>query len=154
MGNMVVLEAPRFYPTLEEFVDFSGYVEKIEEEVDDYGLCVVVPPKGWAPRKREKYDDLDEVTVQKPIRQEFTGSKGVYYCLLLESRSLPVKEFKTSAEQFAKRFGPENNIRGLNGKGMYEQKRRYGTEDPYSLFCSVPHEQPQCWDLTRRAISL
>lgn len=118
VGEMVgVLEAPRFYPSAEEFSDFSGYVERIEKDVGDFGLCVVVPPSGWKPRKSGRYDDVDEMSVQKPIRQEFTGSKGVYYCVLLESRSMPVKKFRGLAEDFGKRFAPEHNVRGAKGQG-------------------------------------
>ena len=36
-----VEEAPVFYPTLEEFKDFSGYVTKVENEIGNIGIFKV-----------------------------------------------------------------------------------------------------------------
>ncbi|KAJ8906039.1 hypothetical protein NDN08_002539 [Rhodosorus marinus] len=119
------LEAPRFYPTAEEFADFNGYVKKIEAEAYAHGMCIVVPPEGWSPRKNTSYDDVEELVVQKPIRQEFTGSKGVYYCVLLESRSQNLKKFRKSAEAFQKQYAPENNLRGKNDLSEEDKERYY-----------------------------
>mmetsp|Transcript_3766 Transcript_3766/g.11228 ORF Transcript_3766/g.11228 Transcript_3766/m.11228 type:complete len:498 (+) Transcript_3766:140-1633(+) len=117
-----VLSAPRFYPTPEEFADFNGYIEKIEKDVGNLGLCIVVPPAGWSPRKDRKYDDLDNLVVQRPIRQEFTGSKGVYYCVLWESRSMPLQKFRSDADKFDAKFAPVNCIRGAKEKGVTEEE--------------------------------
>ncbi|KAL7548361.1 hypothetical protein ACHAWF_011650 [Thalassiosira exigua] len=41
---------PTFYPTVEEFSgDPLIYVEKIRSEAEKYGICKIVPPKGWNP---------------------------------------------------------------------------------------------------------
>jgi len=52
-GGDVKLEvpfAPTFYPTVE---DMEGnplhFVEKIRPIAEKYGICKIVPPKGWKP---------------------------------------------------------------------------------------------------------
>jgi histone demethylase JARID1 len=42
-------EAPVFYPTEEEFLDCVGYVRKIRDEAEKFGICKIVPPAGWVP---------------------------------------------------------------------------------------------------------
>jgi hypothetical protein len=50
-GKINLPRAPTFFPTLE---DFSGspleYVEKIRPIAELYGICKIVPPKGWNPK--------------------------------------------------------------------------------------------------------
>ena len=42
--------APVFYPTVEEMEGNPlHYVEKIRPIAEKYGICKVVPPKGWKP---------------------------------------------------------------------------------------------------------
>lgn len=41
---------PTFYPTVEEFSgDPLLYIEKIRSVAEKYGICKIVPPKGWNP---------------------------------------------------------------------------------------------------------
>ncbi|KAL5731560.1 hypothetical protein ACHQM5_004279 [Ranunculus cassubicifolius] len=49
-----VPEAPVFYPTEEEFKDTLGYIAKIREEGEKYGICRIVPPPSWSPPCRLK----------------------------------------------------------------------------------------------------
>ena len=42
-------EAPTFRPTEEEFRDPFEYMKKIAPEGSKYGLCKIIPPKGWKP---------------------------------------------------------------------------------------------------------
>ena len=42
--------APTFYPTVEEMEGNPlHYVEKIRPIAEAYGICKIVPPKGWDP---------------------------------------------------------------------------------------------------------
>jgi jmjN domain len=49
-GRLDVPLAPTFFPTVE---DFEGnpiaYIEKIRPVAERYGVCKIVPPKGWNP---------------------------------------------------------------------------------------------------------
>jgi hypothetical protein len=49
-GKLEVPYAPTFYPTIE---DMEGnpldFVEKIRPQAQKYGICKIVPPKGWNP---------------------------------------------------------------------------------------------------------
>ena len=56
---MVELECPVFRPTLEDVrsLTFEEYVESIEPQWGPAGVCRIVAPEGWTPR-RAGYDDL------------------------------------------------------------------------------------------------
>ncbi|XP_047524370.1 protein Jumonji isoform X2 [Pieris napi] len=45
----VVLDAPVFRPTVDEFKDPLTYIEKILPQASKYGLCKVIPPNGFTP---------------------------------------------------------------------------------------------------------
>ena len=40
-------DCPAFYPTMEEFRDPMEYVKSISDRARPYGICKIVPPKGW-----------------------------------------------------------------------------------------------------------
>jgi hypothetical protein len=41
--------APVFHPTVEEFANPMEYIDRIAPEGKEYGICKIVPPKGWRP---------------------------------------------------------------------------------------------------------
>ncbi|XP_050224190.1 lysine-specific demethylase JMJ18-like [Mercurialis annua] len=53
-------EAPIFYPTVEEFEDTLGYISKIREKAEPFGICRIVPPLSWRPPCRLKEKDIWE----------------------------------------------------------------------------------------------
>jgi hypothetical protein len=38
---------PVFTPTYEEFKDFNTYVQSIEPQIKNIGICKIKPPKEW-----------------------------------------------------------------------------------------------------------
>nr|ATB18052.1 histone demethylase 3 [Lonicera japonica] len=49
-AHMPVLEeAPTFYPTEEDFKDTLKYVASIRPQVEQYGICRIIPPLSWQP---------------------------------------------------------------------------------------------------------
>jgi jumonji domain-containing protein 2 len=67
---------PVFRPTLEEFIDFSGYVAKIWATGEPCGLARIIPPEGWAPT-RLPYNTKD-LTIPSPIKQVLNGKQGKF----------------------------------------------------------------------------
>jgi hypothetical protein len=49
-SRLDVPAAPVFFPTVEEFAGNPlSYIEKIRPLAEAYGICKIVPPKGWNP---------------------------------------------------------------------------------------------------------
>lgn len=88
-----------FYPSWEEFADFSSYVEKCTKSAKS-GIFKVIPPKGYIARK-SGYKNLT-LTVPHPIEQIVSGSAGFYEVLLLQKESKPFNKFAKLVEPFDK----------------------------------------------------
>ncbi|XP_067330609.1 lysine-specific demethylase 4A isoform X2 [Channa argus] len=85
-----------FYPTAEEFKNFSRYVAFIESQgAHKAGLAKIVPPKEWKPRG--SYDDIDDLVIPAPIQQVVTGQSGLFTQYNIQKKSMPVKEFRKIA---------------------------------------------------------
>jgi len=104
-------EYQTFYPTMEEFSDFMGYINKIETEhkANEAGICKIVPPKEWIPRKAGyNLDDMD-YTIQGPIRQSFRnfGDRGCFQTKGIIQHQMSVHEYKKMAD--SERYRPPPN---------------------------------------------
>jgi hypothetical protein len=44
-----VPDAPVLRPSVEEWADPCAYIASIQEEAQAFGVCKIVPPRGWAP---------------------------------------------------------------------------------------------------------
>ncbi|OCT84899.1 lysine-specific demethylase 4A [Xenopus laevis] len=85
-----------FYPTMEEFRNFSRYIAYIESQgAHRAGLAKVVPPKEWKPRAC--YDDLDDLVIPAPIQQVVTGQSGLFTQYNIQKKPMTVKEFRRIA---------------------------------------------------------
>ncbi|KAE8609864.1 hypothetical protein XENTR_v10011932 [Xenopus tropicalis] len=85
-----------FYPTMEEFRNFSRYIAYIESQgAHRAGLAKVVPPKEWKPRTC--YDDLDDLVIPAPIQQVVTGQSGLFTQYNIQKKPMTVKEFRRIA---------------------------------------------------------
>ncbi|XP_071347412.1 lysine-specific demethylase 4A isoform X2 [Trachinotus anak] len=85
-----------FYPTAEEFKNFSRYVAYIESQgAHKAGLAKIVPPKEWKPRG--SYDDIDDLVIPAPIQQVVTGQSGLFTQYNIQKKSMTVKEFRKIA---------------------------------------------------------
>ena len=87
----MVLKPPKVYePTMEEFSDFLSFIEKIEREdqVHETGICKIIPPKEWIPRKSGyNVEDLD-YEIEVPLRQTFTQTDHKD-CYITKSQAFP-----------------------------------------------------------------
>ncbi|MED6282391.1 Lysine-specific demethylase 4A [Characodon lateralis] len=85
-----------FYPTIEEFKNFSRYVAYIESKgAHRAGLAKIVPPKEWRPRS--SYEDIDDLVIPAPIQQVVTGQSGLFTQYNIQKRAMTVKEFRRIA---------------------------------------------------------
>ncbi|XP_059200581.1 lysine-specific demethylase 4A isoform X2 [Centropristis striata] len=85
-----------FYPTVEEFKNFSRYVAYIESQgAHKAGLAKIVPPKEWKPRG--SYDDIDDLVIPAPIQQVVTGQSGLFTQYNIQKKAMTVREFRKMA---------------------------------------------------------
>ncbi|KAF8413477.1 hypothetical protein HHK36_001464 [Tetracentron sinense] len=82
----IIDEAPIFYPNDEEFEDTLGYIAKIRQKAEPYGICRIVPPPSWKPPcpLREKImwqhtkfatrvQQVDKLQNREPMRKKSTS---------------------------------------------------------------------------------
>ncbi|KAF1384154.1 hypothetical protein PFLUV_G00139340 [Perca fluviatilis] len=85
-----------FYPTVEEFKNFSRYIAYVESQgAHKAGLAKIVPPKEWKPRS--SYDDIDDLVIPAPIQQVVTGQSGLFTQYNIQKKSMTVREFRKMA---------------------------------------------------------
>ena len=93
------VDVPIFYPTYDEFKNFSSYVSKIESlGAHKIGLAKIIPPKEWTARKMGyKQKPIEETMVQNPIKQEVHGKNGLYSVYNIQQRSIKLSQFQKLA---------------------------------------------------------
>ncbi|XP_036939199.1 lysine-specific demethylase 4A isoform X2 [Acanthopagrus latus] len=85
-----------FYPTVEEFKNFTRYIAYVESQgAHKAGLAKIVPPKEWKPRS--SYDDIDELVIPAPIQQVVTGQSGLFTQYNIQRKAMTVREFRKMA---------------------------------------------------------
>lgn len=99
---MKAMEVPVYRPTLKEMeAGLEAYVHRIEREGGRFataGLAKIVPPAGWTPR-RAGYNNRWDVTIDRPIKQHATGTRGLYRTLLVEQKPMSARnDFQALAE--------------------------------------------------------
>ena len=113
-------EVPTFYPTYDEFKDFSAFVESIEARgTHKIGLAKIVPPKEWkARRSGYKSKQISDRFVENPIKQEVHGRDGVYSVFNIQQRSVKVSSFEKMAtsNRYASPSALSNNFEQLEKK--------------------------------------
>ncbi|TDL21606.1 JmjC-domain-containing protein [Rickenella mellea] len=91
---------PVFKPTMEEFQDFEGYMNKVECWGMRSGIVKIVPPKEWTESLPSIIPQLANVKLKTPIEQHMLGSAGLFRQQNVEKkRALSVREW---AEMCAK----------------------------------------------------
>eukprot|EP01088_Endostelium_zonatum_P018573 TRINITY_DN6009_c0_g1_i1.p1 TRINITY_DN6009_c0_g1~~TRINITY_DN6009_c0_g1_i1.p1 ORF type:complete len:469 (-),score=130.81 TRINITY_DN6009_c0_g1_i1:28-1401(-) len=101
-----MIEVPTFYPSEEEFKEFTKYLESIEHLCWPRGLAKIVPPESWLARYSD-YDDgtiskrhePDEVIIRTPIRQVVSGKNGVYQIMNVVEKDRTLRAFRMEAEK-------------------------------------------------------
>lgn len=111
-------DVPVFHATDEDMADsFGDFIEAIDARLAGPGICKIVPPPGWTPR-RQGYSKRLEFDIPQPIRQIATGSKGLYRLLLVQNKPLSlVNDFRPLATH-------EDNVPPANDTPQ-DLERRY-----------------------------
>ncbi|XP_068196503.1 lysine-specific demethylase 4A-like [Antennarius striatus] len=85
-----------FYPSAEEFKNFSRYIAYMESQgAHKAGLAKIVPPKEWKPRS--SYDDIDDLVIPAPIQQVVSGQSGLFTQYNFQKKAMTVSEFRKMA---------------------------------------------------------
>ncbi|TEB18763.1 hypothetical protein FA13DRAFT_1745280 [Coprinellus micaceus] len=85
---------PVFKPTMEQFQDFEGYMEKINCWGQRSGIVKVIPPKEWKDSLPSIRSELKEVKIKSPIEQIMLGNAGLYRQQNMEKRkTMSVREW-------------------------------------------------------------
>ncbi|KAL0482014.1 lysine-specific demethylase [Acrasis kona] len=138
---------PTYTPTWEEFSNFEKYIETIETEAAQYGVCKVIPPAGWKPNEKYvgKEEEID-FPIQTAIIQHTTGAKGVYLQMHEEVEDLPIRFAKfrniiteppTMDKELQEQSTPSQEFSWLERKywkNILFQPAIYASDIPGSLF--------------------
>ncbi|KAJ9106759.1 hypothetical protein QFC19_003072 [Naganishia cerealis] len=88
---------PIFRPSMEEFADFEGYMERIAPWGHRSGIVKVIPPKEWTKSlPRITAEQLQHVKIKGAIQQNMQGRAGMYRANNIEKnkmKGLSVKEW-------------------------------------------------------------
>ncbi|KZP12459.1 JmjC-domain-containing protein [Athelia psychrophila] len=79
---------PVFKPTMEEFQDFEGYMNKIECWGSKSGIVKVVPPQEWTDDLSPLKEQLVGVKIKSPIEQHMIGHGGLFRQENVEKRRI------------------------------------------------------------------
>jgi hypothetical protein len=64
-GSLEIPWGPTFYPTVEEMeASPLDFIEKIRPVAQRYGICKIVPPKGWNPHPFSKCSTYDTTVLE------------------------------------------------------------------------------------------
>ncbi|XP_065321391.1 uncharacterized protein LOC135928855 [Gordionus sp. m RMFG-2023] len=86
-----------FKPTMEEFKDFSKYVNYMETcGAHKAGLAKVIPPPQWKPTLKD-YEEFEDLIIPTPISQMVSGKNGIYTQFNIQKKPMTVREFKKLA---------------------------------------------------------
>lgn len=87
---------------MDEFKNFSAYIDKIDSKIGDAGLCKVIPPEGWyTPPTEAEFEQMweERQLLIPPIKQCVSGLRGIYQLGLMDSKKLSVGEFRALAHK-------------------------------------------------------
>ncbi|MEW5315471.1 MAG: hypothetical protein WDW38_006897 [Sanguina aurantia] len=142
-------QCPVFYPSMADMAgSFEDYIVRHEKRFAGVGICKIVAPSSWTPRKAG-YTPVPDMHLARPIRQHATGSKGTFRMLMLEAKPMHLEEFATQAmskENCCNSTTQEaTDIERRYWQSMHLRPPLYGADIAGSLF----DEGKKGWNLRR-----
>ncbi|GJE93631.1 JmjC and ePHD domain-containing protein [Phanerochaete sordida] len=127
---------PVFTPTMDEFSDFEGYMNKIECWGMRSGIVKVIPPKEWRDTLPALNPQLTDVKLKNPIEQQMMGRAGLFRQQNIEKRKImSVREWADLCSREELRAPGVDDVglhaRATNGTAKTRPRRgRRKTRDP------------------------
>ncbi|KAI0340988.1 hypothetical protein BDW22DRAFT_1378501 [Trametopsis cervina] len=85
---------PVFRPTMEEFQDFEGYMNRVECWGNKSGIVKIIPPQEWKDALPSVVPQLNNVKLKNPIEQQMMGRAGLFRQQNIERRKfMSVREW-------------------------------------------------------------
>lgn len=136
---------PVFKPTMQEFQDFEGYMNRIECWGLRSGIVKVIPPKEWVDALPSTENPLGDVKIRTPIEQHMLGRGGLFRQENVEKRRvMSVREWAELCEKEEFRAPGVEDV-GLHGRNVAVKTRpkRNKTRAPSIKVDSVePEDSP------------
>lgn len=119
---------PVFKPTMQEFQDFEGYMNKIECWGSRSGIVKVIPPKEWVDALPRTENQLGDVKIRTPIEQHMLGRGGLFRQENVEKRKvMSVREWAELCEK-EEFCAPGVEDVGLHGRNVAVKTRSRRTK--------------------------
>lgn len=159
-GFKTLESVPIFHPSLEEFKDFSSYIEKIHTKCMEFGACRIVPPSEWKAKDvssnqgnrtqehltfdfYEKSLKLSEKEIQV-VSQKMIGNNGLYQVKPdYKVCQMNIESFKKESESQEVK-GSFEEIDSKFWKEIEKEKVSYAFDLPESYF-----DKDTSWNLNR-----
>eukprot|EP00088_Acartia_fossae_P062732 TRINITY_DN7593_c0_g2_i10.p1 TRINITY_DN7593_c0_g2~~TRINITY_DN7593_c0_g2_i10.p1 ORF type:complete len:610 (+),score=156.64 TRINITY_DN7593_c0_g2_i10:92-1921(+) len=91
-----------FYPTYREFKNLDSYIKSLEAQgVHKHGICKIVPPKEWIPRKKGYVLEDIDFKIDRPLRQTLKpepGQGGVFRFASSAMNPISVEDYARLAQ--------------------------------------------------------
>jgi len=147
-------EPQTFYPTMEEFKDLQKYITSLETQGAHLaGICKIVPPKEWIPRK-EGYNPNDiDVQIQYPVQQNLSrgSERGAFRALAASYPPIPVRDYVKLATKEKFLPPPHNSYEELE-ELYWEQQYDDSRESPIygaDTCDSITDADQKVWNIRR-----
>ncbi|PBK62661.1 JmjC-domain-containing protein [Armillaria solidipes] len=115
---------PVFKPTMDEFRDFEGYMQKVECWGERSGIIKIIPPKEWSESLPRIKEQLNNVKISSPIEQHMQGRAGLFRVEnMMRRKYMSVREWVEMCNKEDYRAPGVHEV-GLHGRSGVQAKTR------------------------------
>ncbi|PBK83290.1 JmjC-domain-containing protein [Armillaria gallica] len=115
---------PVFKPTMDEFRDFEGYMQKVECWGERSGIIKIIPPKEWSESLPRIKEQLNNLKISSPIEQHMQGRAGLFRVEnMMRRKYMSVREWVEMCDKEDYRAPGVHEV-GLHGRSGVKAKTR------------------------------